>query len=98
MGEPIIPLVDLKAQYRDVKPEVDAAVAAVLEGGNFILGAEGGAFEKEFAAYCEARFAVGVDSGTRGLHPALFACGVGPRAGVITTAFTFVGTLAALPD
>jgi dTDP-4-amino-4,6-dideoxygalactose transaminase len=96
MGEPIIPLVDLKAQYRDVKPEVDAAVAAVLEGGNFILGPEVGAFEKEFAAYCETRFAVGVNSGTSALHLALLACGVGPGDEVITTAFTFVATVAAI--
>src|SRR5258708_21251417 len=96
MGETIIPLVDLKAQYRDVKPEVDAAVAAVLEGGNFILGPEVGAFEKEFAAYCETRFAVGVNSGTSALHLALLACGVGPGDEVITTAFTFVATVAAI--
>jgi dTDP-4-amino-4,6-dideoxygalactose transaminase len=96
MGEPIIPLVDLKAQYQDVKVEVDSAVAAVLESGNFILGPEVKAFETEFGAYCDTPYAVGVNSGTSALHLALLAAGVGEGDEVITTAFTFVATVAAI--
>jgi dTDP-4-amino-4,6-dideoxygalactose transaminase len=96
MSETVIPLVDLKAQYQDVKLEVDAAVAAVLEGGHFILGPEVSRFEQEFAAYCQTPFAVGLNSGTSALHLALLAAGVGPGDEVITTAFTFVATVAAI--
>jgi dTDP-4-amino-4,6-dideoxygalactose transaminase len=96
MGEQVIPLVDLKAQYQDVKADVDAAVAAVLEGGHFILGPEVQAFEREFGAYCASPFAVGLNSGTSALHLALMAAGVGTGDEVITTAFTFVATVAAI--
>jgi dTDP-4-amino-4,6-dideoxygalactose transaminase len=96
MSETAIPLVDLKAQYQDVKLEVDAAVAAVLEGGHFILGPEVSRFEQEFADYCNTPFAVGLNSGTSALHLALLAAGVGPGDEVITTAFTFVATVAAI--
>jgi dTDP-4-amino-4,6-dideoxygalactose transaminase len=96
MSETVIPLVDLKAQYQDVKLELDAAVASVLEGGHFILGPEVSRFEQEFAAYCNTPFAVGLNSGTSALHLALLAAGVGPGDEVITTAFTFVATVAAI--
>jgi dTDP-4-amino-4,6-dideoxygalactose transaminase len=96
MSETVIPLVDLKAQYQDVKLEVDAAVAAVLQGGHFILGPEVRSFEEEFAAYCSTPYAVGLNSGTSALHLALLAAGVGPGDEVITTAFTFVATVAAI--
>jgi len=92
----MIPLVDLKAQYHSIKVEVDAAVAGVLESSQFILGQEVAAFEEEFAAYCGARFGVGVNSGTSALHLALLAAGVGPGDEVITTPFTFVATAAAI--
>ena len=96
MGEPVIPLVDLKAQYQDVKAEVDAAVAAVLESGHYILGPEVQAFEREFSAYCNTAYAVGVNSGTSALHLALLAAGVKEGDEVITAAFTFVATVAAI--
>lgn len=96
MGDPVIPLVDLKAQYQDVKPEVDAAVAAVLESGHFILGPQVQAFEREFSDYCGTAYAVGVNSGTSALHLALLAAGVGEGDEVITAAFTFVATVAAI--
>jgi dTDP-4-amino-4,6-dideoxygalactose transaminase len=96
MGEPVIPLVDLKAQYHDVKVEVDAAIETVLESGHFILGPEVQAFEREFGAYCDSAHAVGLNSGTSALHLALLAAGVGAGDEVITTAFTFVATVAAI--
>lgn len=91
-----IPLVDLKAQYAAIKPEIDAAIARVLDSTGFILGAEVLAFEKKYAAWVGVRGAVGVASGTAALHLALRACGVGPGDEVITTAYTFVATAEAI--
>ena len=96
MGESTIPLVDLRAQYAGIRREVDAAVASVLDSGHFILGEEVAAFEREFAAFCDTSHAVGLNSGTSALHLALLAAGVGPGDEVITTAFTFVATVAAI--
>jgi dTDP-4-amino-4,6-dideoxygalactose transaminase len=92
----LIPLVDLKAQYRSIKPEIDAAIARVLESGEFALGSEVATFEEEFAAYCQAKYAVAVNSGTSALHLALLAAGIGPGDEVITVPFTFVATVAAI--
>jgi dTDP-4-amino-4,6-dideoxygalactose transaminase len=92
----MIPFVDLKAQYYSIKPEIDAAIADVLESSQFILGEEVADFEAEFAAYCQAEHAVGVNSGTSALHLALLAAGIGPGDEVITVPFTFVATVAAI--
>src|SRR5579885_2951054 len=92
----MIPYADLKAQHRAIKPELDEAIARVLESGEFVLGSEVAGFEEEFAAYCGARFGVGVNSGTSALHLALLAAGVGPGDEVITVPFTFVATVAAI--
>lgn len=92
----MIPYLDLKAQYRALKPEIDAAVAGVLESCQFILGPEVAAFEQEFAAFSNASFGVGMNSGTSALHLALLAAGIGPGDEVITTPYTFVATVAAI--
>jgi len=92
----MIPYADLKAQYHSIKAEIDQAISGVLESSQFALGAEVAAFEKEFAAYCSAGEAVGVNSGTSALHLALLAAGVGPGDEVITTPFTFVATVATI--
>ena len=91
-----IPLVDLKAQYRTIKPEIDAAVARILENTSFILGPEVEGFEQAFARYCETKYAVGVCSGTAALQLSLMACDIGPGDEVITTPFTFIATAAAI--
>ena len=92
----MIPYIDLKAQYRSIKPEIDTAVLKVLESCEFVLGSEVASFEEEFAAYCGARHAMGVNSGTSALHLALLAAGVGPGDEVISVPFTFVATTAAI--
>ena len=92
----MIPYLDLKAQYRSLKPEIDAAIARVLESCQFVLGDEVARFEEEFAAYCGAAHAVAVNSGTSALHLSLLALGVGPGDEVVTTPFTFVATVAAI--
>jgi dTDP-4-amino-4,6-dideoxygalactose transaminase len=92
----MIPFVDLRRQYVSIKSDIDAAVAGVLENGQFVLGPEVEAFEREFAQMCDAREAVAVNSGTSALHLALLACGIGPDDEVITVPFTFVATTAAI--
>lgn len=87
-----IPLVDLAAQHRSMKQELDAAIARVVERGDFILGREVHEFEQAMASYIGVSHAVGVASGTDALHLALLACGVGEGDEVITTPFTFVAT------
>jgi dTDP-4-amino-4,6-dideoxygalactose transaminase len=87
-----VPLVDLKAQYRSIKPEVDVAIQRVLDHTGFILGEEVKTFEAAFADYLGASGTVGVASGTAALQLALQACGVGRGDEVITTAHTFIAT------
>ena len=92
----MIPFVDLRAQYASLKPEIDSAIARVLESGQFALGPAVASFERDFAAYCGTTEAVAVNTGTSALHVALLAAGVGPGDEVITVPFTFVGTVAAI--
>jgi dTDP-4-amino-4,6-dideoxygalactose transaminase len=91
-----VPFVDLRAQYQSVAREVQQAISVVLERGDFILGREVRLFEEEFAAYCGAEYAVGVDSGTSALELALRAFDIGPRDEVITAANTFIATALAI--
>jgi dTDP-4-amino-4,6-dideoxygalactose transaminase len=91
-----IPLLDLRAEYRELKSEIDAAVGRVLESGQFILGKEVEGLEEEFASYCDVEHAVGVNSGSSALHLALLAAGIQAGAEVITVPFTFYATAAAI--
>lgn len=84
-----IPLVDLRAQYQSIRAEIDAAMTRVVSSGQFILGPEGAALERELAGYCGTHEAVAVASGTDALELALRACGIGPGDEVITSAFSF---------
>ena len=87
-----IPLVDLKTQYQNIKPEIDGAIRRVIDNTSFIMGKEVAQFEEAFAEFCEAKYAVGVSSGTGALFLALLAHGIGPGDEVITTPFTFFAT------
>jgi dTDP-4-amino-4,6-dideoxygalactose transaminase len=87
-----IPMLDLKAQYATIREEIAAAIQQVLDSQHFILGPQVKAFEEEMAAYCGARFAVGVASGTDALTLALYACGVGPGDEVIVPTFSYIAT------
>jgi len=87
-----IPFLDLRAAYLELKPEIDAAIARVLDSGWYILGGEVEAFESEWAAYCEAKHAVGVGNGFDALHLALLACGVGAGDEVIVPSNTYIAT------
>lgn len=88
----MIPFLDLGATYRELKPQIDAAVARVLEGGWYILGPEVEAFEAEWAAYCGAGFAVGLANGLDALTLALRALGIGPGDEVIVPSNTYIAT------
>src|SRR5579872_4633217 len=92
----MIPFLDLKAQHKSLSAEINDAIQRVLESTEFVLGSEVEAFEREFAAYCGTRFAVGTSSGTSALHLAFLAAGIGPGDEVITTPATFVATVAAI--
>jgi len=88
----MIPLMDLKAQYLSLKPEIDLAIARVLEHTQFIQGPEVRSFEAAFAAACGAPHAIGVASGTAAIHLTLVALGIGPDDEVITSAHTFIAS------
>jgi len=92
----MIRFLDLAAEYRELKAEIDSAVQRVLESGQYVGGSEVSALEEEFASYCGARHGIAVNSGTSALHVALLAAGVGPGDEVITVPLTFYATVAAI--
>jgi dTDP-4-amino-4,6-dideoxygalactose transaminase len=95
-GAEQIPLVDMKAQYAQVKADVDAAIAHVVANSDFILGRDVEAFESEYAAYCEADFAVALDNGLSALELGMRALGIGPGDEVITPAHSFIASSSAI--
>src|SRR3954447_15230138 len=92
-----VPLFDTSTPLAPLRDEIRAKVAAVLDGGRFILGPEVRAFEADFAAYVGARHAIGVANGTDALVLALRALGVGPGDEVVVPSFTFYASVEAIP-
>jgi dTDP-3-amino-3,4,6-trideoxy-alpha-D-glucose transaminase len=92
-----IPLFDTGSHLQGLRPEMDAAIARVLDSGRYILGPEVTAFEEELADYCGVRHAVGVANGTDALTIALRALGVGPGDDVVVPSFTFYASAEAIP-
>lgn len=88
-----VPFVDLSTQHRDLKPQILAAVAALLDQGDFVLGQAVAAFEADFAAACGASYGVGVGCGTDAIGLGLIAAGISPGDEVLLPANTFVATL-----
>jgi dTDP-4-amino-4,6-dideoxygalactose transaminase len=91
MANPI-PYLDLPAQIRPLRKEMDAAIARTIDHCSFCLGPDVAQFEKDFARFCGAEHCVGFNSGTSALHVAMLLLGVGQRDEVITTPMTFVAT------
>jgi dTDP-4-amino-4,6-dideoxygalactose transaminase len=91
-----VPYFDLKTQYDALRDEITAAMDCVCRNASFILGEEVVKFEEEFAAFCEAKHCVALNSGTSALHLALLALGVKPGDEVITTPNTFMATAEAI--
>jgi dTDP-4-amino-4,6-dideoxygalactose transaminase len=91
-----VPFVDLGAQHSALRRAMDRALKKVIRKGDFILGEDVASFESEFAAFCDARFAIGVDSGTSALELLLRAHGVTYGDEVITAANSFIATALAI--
>ena len=93
---PKIPLVDVKAQYAPLVPQLKQAFAEVLDSGRFILGPNVQAFEREAAEYLGVPETIGVANGTDALMLVLDALGIGPGDEVVCPAFTFYATAEAI--
>jgi dTDP-4-amino-4,6-dideoxygalactose transaminase len=92
MSAAAIPFLDLKAAYLELKTDIDAAIARVLDSGWYILGEEVDAFETEFASYCGATHCIGLANGLDALHLALRVLDVGPGDEVIVPSNTYIAT------
>ena len=88
----MVPFLDLKATYEELKPELDAAVARVLSSGWYLLGDELSSFEREWAEYTESRFSVGLSNGLDALVLGLRALDIGPGDEVIVPANTYIAS------
>src|SRR3982750_1361767 len=88
----MIPFLDMKAVYAELKPELDAAYARVMESGWFVLGKEVDAFEQEYAAFCGTRHCVGLGNGLEALELTLRAWDLGPGDEVIVPSNTYIAT------
>jgi dTDP-4-amino-4,6-dideoxygalactose transaminase len=88
-----IPLVDLKAQYKEIKKDLDLVVSTVLKNGNFILGKEVLEFEEKFAKFNNVKYCLGLASGYDAITLSLKALGIGVGDEVITVANTFIATV-----
>lgn len=91
-----VPLLDLHLQYRSIKQEILETLEKLLDSQRFVLGPEVESFEKEISEYCGVPHAVGVSSGTDALIISMMALGIGPGDEVITTPYTFFGTVGSI--
>ena len=91
-----IPFFNLRAGTEKIRPEIDAAVARIIDNTAFVLGPELEGFEKDFAAYCQAPYCAGTSSGTSALHLILRGYGIGTGDEVITVPNTFIATTEAI--
>ena len=92
----MIPFLDIKSTYTEIKDEIDASINRVLNSGLYILGPEVDAFESEWADYCGSNHAVGVANGLDALILALRALKVGPGDEVIVPSNTYIASWLAI--
>ena len=92
----MIPILELKTQYAEIREELERAVCNALASTHYILGPEVSAFEEEFARWNDCDYGIGCASGTDALVLALRACGVGPGDEVLAPSFTFMATAGAI--
>jgi len=92
----MIPMVDLKKQFNEIRKEINDVLEEILQSTHFILGPKVRELEQKVSAYTKTEDAVGVASGTDALHLALKALGIGKGDEVITTPFTFFATVEAI--
>ncbi|MGB8214517.1 MAG: DegT/DnrJ/EryC1/StrS family aminotransferase [Anaerolineales bacterium] len=96
MSNPTVPFVDLRAQHEEVRPQIEAAIADVINRSSFIGGSYVSAFEREFAGYLGVKEVVGCANGTDSLWLAFTVAGVKPGDAVITVPNTFIATTEAI--
>src|SRR6186997_673781 len=87
-----VPLLDLKAQYKTIKNDIDAALIRVAESQSLILGPEVETLEKNLSSYLDCKYALGVSSGTDALLVALMAIDLKPEDEVIIPTYSFFAT------
>src|SRR5687767_15718698 len=92
----MIPFLDLRAVYVELKPEIDAAMARVADSGWYILGKEVTAFEQEFAAFCGTKHCVGLGNGLEALELVLRGWDLGAGDEVIVPSNTYIATWLAI--
>jgi len=88
-----VPMADLAAQHRAIKPELTQVFEEIIDKSTFILGTNVSELEREIADECGSKYGLGVNSGTDAILLALIAMGAGPGDEVITTPFTFIATV-----
>jgi len=91
-----VPFLDLKAQYKTLKQEIDKKILEVVESQKFILSSEVTELEKKIASYTGTKYAIGVSSGSDALIVSLMALGIGKDDAIVTTPFTFFATVGAI--
>ncbi len=91
-----VPLLDLKEQNAAIRPEIEDAMGRVLDSNGFILGGEVAELEKELAAYCDTKYAIGCASGSDAILLGLMAFDIGPGDEVITTPYSFFATVSSI--
>ena len=91
-----VPFLDLKTPHQQLEGELVAVFRDCLKNASFIGGKYVTGFEEDFAKFCEAKYCIGVNSGTDALRFALMAAGIGPGDEVITVPNTFIATTEAI--
>ncbi|MBM3252123.1 MAG: aminotransferase class I/II-fold pyridoxal phosphate-dependent enzyme, partial [Candidatus Omnitrophica bacterium] len=91
-----VPFIDLNSQYKEIKREIKIPLDNLFRKSSYILGEDVKLLETEFASYCNAKYAVGLNSGTDALFLSLLSLGIKKGDEVIVPSFTFIATALAV--